>query len=63
MQVTGNLIISDPLLVAEAAADGSGLVYGTEDLVRKRVETGRLEIVLMDYSLTSGGYYLYYAQR
>jgi len=63
VQVKGSLILSDPLLSADAAFEGVGLVYVTEDVVQERVSEGELEIVLREFSPTSSGYYLYFPQR
>jgi DNA-binding transcriptional LysR family regulator len=63
VQVKGSLILNDPVLVAEAAVEGAGLVYVTEDVIRERVDSGKLEIVLPQFAATSSGYYLYYPRR
>jgi DNA-binding transcriptional LysR family regulator len=61
--VKGSLILNDPVLVAEAALDGAGFVYVTEDVIQEKIEAGKLEIVLYQFAPTSTGYYLYYPQR
>jgi DNA-binding transcriptional LysR family regulator len=63
VQVRGSLILNNSLLALDAALDGVGLVYSTEDLIIDKVEAGSLEIVLSEYAPTSTGYYLYYPQR
>ena len=60
VQVKGSLILNDALLMLDAAMDGAGIVYSTEDAVRKRVRSGKLEIVLNQFACTSAGFYLYY---
>jgi DNA-binding transcriptional LysR family regulator len=63
VQVSGSLIMNNSLLALDAALDGVGLIYSTEDLIIDKVEAGSLEIVLREYAPTSTGYYLYYPQR
>lgn len=63
VQVKPSLIFNDSLLMLDAAEKGSGVVYSSEDLVRERVKSGKLEIVLNSFSPTSAGFYLYYPQR
>jgi DNA-binding transcriptional LysR family regulator len=63
VQVRGSLILNNSLLALDAALDGVGLVYSTEDLIIDKVEAGSLEIVLGEYAPTSAGYYMYYPQR
>jgi len=43
VQVKGSLILSDPLLAADAAVDEAGLVYVTEDVIQERINAGKLE--------------------
>ncbi len=63
VQVRGALIMNDATLALDAALDGFGLVYGTENSIIDKVEAGKLEIVLDQYAATSSGIYLYYPQR
>jgi DNA-binding transcriptional LysR family regulator len=63
VQVKGSLIFNDSLLLMNAAIDGLGLMYSTEDAVRDKVSAGKLEIVLNQFSATSTGFYLYYPKR
>ena len=63
VQAKPSLIFNDSLLMLDAAEKGSGVVYSSEDLVRERVKSGKLEIVLNSFSPTSAGFYLYYPQR
>ena len=63
MQVKGSLIINDSLLMIEAASDGAGIIYSTEDAIRDKVRAGKLEIVLDQYACSSTGFYLYYPKR
>ena len=63
VQVKGSLIMNDSLLALDAALDGVGLIYSTEDAIINKVEAGDLEIVLGQYAPTSTGWYLYFPQR
>lgn len=63
VQVKGSMIFNDSLLMTEAALDGSGLIYTTEEAVKKHIKTGKLEIVLEKYKTTSDGFYLYFPKR
>lgn len=63
IQVKGSLIMNDATLALDAALDGTGLMYITEDAITEKVDAGKLEIVLNQFASTSGGYYLYYPQR
>lgn len=63
VQVKGSLILNDALLMLDAAVDGAGIVYSTEDAVRNKVRSGKLEIVLNQFASTSAGFYLYYPKR
>lgn len=63
VQVKGPLIMNDTILATDAAIEGLGLVYITEDAIADKVEAGQLEIVLNQYAAISTGIYLYYPQR
>lgn len=63
VQVKGSLIFSDSLLMIDAAVDGHGVIYTSEDVVRDKVKSGKLEIILNQYSAQSDGFYLYYPNR
>jgi DNA-binding transcriptional LysR family regulator len=63
VQVKGSLIFNDSLLMLDAAQDGAGVIYATENAIRNRVNSGKLEIVLDQYACTSTGFYLYYPKR
>lgn len=63
VQVKGSLIINDSLLMLDAAADGTGVIYSTEDAIQDKVSSGKLEIVLNQFACTSTGFYLYYPKR
>jgi DNA-binding transcriptional LysR family regulator len=63
VQVKGPLIMNDTILATDAAVEGLGLVYITEDAIMDKVESGQLEIVLDRYAGISTGIYLYYPHR
>jgi DNA-binding transcriptional LysR family regulator len=63
VQVKGSLILNDATLALNAASDGLGLMYVTEDVAQEKIQSGKLEIVLNQFAPTSDGYYLYYPRR
>lgn len=63
VQVKGSLIFNDSLLIMDAAENGLGVIYTTENAAKLKARSGRLEIVLKQYSATSTGFYLYYPKR
>ena len=63
VQVKGSLIVNDSLLMLDAALDGAGVTYTTEDAIRDEVRLGKLELVLNQFACSSTGFYLYYPKR
>jgi DNA-binding transcriptional LysR family regulator len=63
VQVKESLILNDSLIMKDAASDGAGIIYTTENSIQSELEAGKLEALLKDYSTTSKGFYLYYPQR
>jgi len=63
VHVNGTLIINDVFMLVSAAVDGAGLIYTTEDSIRDKLKSGKLEAVLNPYTATSTGFYLYYPRR
>jgi DNA-binding transcriptional LysR family regulator len=63
VQVKGSLILNDSLLMLDAAVDGAGIAYSTEDAIKDKVRSGKLEIVLNQFGSASAGFYLYYPKR
>jgi len=63
VQVKGSLILNDSLLMLDAAVDGAGIVYSTEDAIMDEIRSGKLEIVLNQFACSSAGFYLYYPKR
>jgi len=63
VQVKGSLILNDSLLMIDAAIDGAGIIYTTEDAIRDKVRSGELEIVLKQFACSSTGFYLYFPKR
>lgn len=63
VQVSGALITNDMMVATDAALDGRGLIFVSEDSIADKVKSGSLEIVLRQYAETSDGIYLYYPQR
>ncbi|EHP94645.1 LysR family transcriptional regulator [Methylorubrum extorquens] len=63
VQVKGPLILNDVILAIDAAVEGLGLIYITEDAIQDKLQSNQLQIVLQAYTGTSTGIYLYYPQR
>ena len=42
---------------------GAGATYTTEDAVKDKVRSGKLEVVLNQFACSSTGFYLYYPKR
>jgi DNA-binding transcriptional LysR family regulator len=63
VNVKGQLILNDSAVSLRAAMDGQGIVYTFEDAIKDKVDSGKLEIILANYSATSAGFYLYYPAR
>jgi DNA-binding transcriptional LysR family regulator len=63
VHVNGTLIMNDVFMLVNAAADGAGLIYTTEDSIADKLKSGKLETVLDPYAASSAGFYLYYPQR
>jgi DNA-binding transcriptional LysR family regulator len=60
VQVKGTLVMNDSVQALNAAADGVGLAYIIEDTAQKKIDSGKLEVVLNQFAPTSDGYYLYF---
>ncbi|AHZ86160.1 LysR substrate-binding domain-containing protein [Bdellovibrio bacteriovorus] len=63
VQVKPALIFNDSVLALRAALDGLGIMYAAEEAVSDQLSSGKLELVLNQYSTTSAGFYLYYSKR
>lgn len=63
VHVKGSLILNDPLVMMNAAVDGEGLFYTTEDAIAEKIKAGKLELVLSTYVTSSTGFFLYYPKR
>lgn len=63
VHVSGSIILNDAELTIEAAADGVGLAFVTDEAVRDRLDAGDLEAVLERYACSTEGFYLYYPTR
>jgi DNA-binding transcriptional LysR family regulator len=62
--VEGPIISNHQDVVVEAALQGLGILYAyDDDRVAEALARGRLQRVLIDWSLTSPGIYLYYSNR
>ena len=63
VRVDGQMIVNDATLALQAAMDGVGIAYITEDQVMPLVADGRLVRVLEDWCPPFPGYHLYYPSR
>src|SRR5690606_2291364 len=63
VQVRGSLIMNDATLALDAAVDGHGLIYSSENAMTDRVAKGELVVVLPQYASHSAGIYLYFPTR
>ena len=64
MAVQGPLIANHQDVMLEAALQGLGILYAyDDDRIHESIAAGRLKRVLADWSPTSPGLYLYYANR
>jgi DNA-binding transcriptional LysR family regulator len=63
--VSGSLLLDDVDLVIQAALDGAGLVWVTEDRVGEHLESGALirVFVFEDWCPPFPGFFLYYPGR
>jgi DNA-binding transcriptional LysR family regulator len=63
VQVQGQTVFNNTLLMLQAAVDGMGFAYVPFDLVRPHLAEGRLVAALEDWWPSFPGYHLYYANR
>src|SRR5205085_9780939 len=61
--VNGSLLLDDVDLVIQAALDGAGLAWVTEDRIAEHLESGALIRVLEDWCPPFPGFLLYYPTR
>jgi DNA-binding transcriptional LysR family regulator len=62
-EVQGNLTITDSMFGVEAALEGVGIAYAFEPLALPHIKAKRLKRLLIPYSPTFPGFYLYYPSR
>jgi DNA-binding transcriptional LysR family regulator len=63
VRVKGPLAFSNGTMIVEAAIDGFGIGYVTDDYAQEAIAGGRLIGVLQDWSPPFAGYHLYYPSR
>lgn len=63
VRVDGQLIVNDTVLALQAAMDGLGIAYITEDQALPLIAKGQLVRVLEDWCPPFPGYHLYYTSR
>jgi len=63
VRVEGQLTFNSSIPMIEAAIRGCGIAYVPENLVSHHITSGRLRLVLDDWSQPFAGYHLYYPSR
>lgn len=63
VQVKGSIISNDSIAMLNAALNDVGLVYYIEEMIEDKIRSGKLEIVLEQYSCKGDGFYLYFPKR
>ena len=63
MRAEGQLVFNTTALMLQAALDGFGLAYLTEQQVQPYLDSGKLARVLANWCPHFPGYYLYYPSR
>ncbi|MER8634428.1 LysR family transcriptional regulator [Mesorhizobium opportunistum] len=63
VRVEGQLTFNSSIPMIEAAISGCGIAYVPENLVSHHIASGRLRLVLDDWSQPFAGYHLYYPSR
>lgn len=63
VRVEGQLTFNSSIPMVEAAIRGCGIAYVPENLVSHHIASGRLRLVLDDWSPPFAGYHLYYPSR
>jgi len=63
IQVAGPLTFNEPELMLEAALDGLGIAYITQDQAKSYLADGRLIHLLEEWTPPFPGYFLYYSSR
>lgn len=63
VRVDGQVTFNNSYAMIDAAVSGLGIAYVPEDIVATNLASGRLELVLDDWSPKFDGYFLYYPSR
>ena len=61
--MTGPLIVDDVILVVQAAVEGVGVAFLSDELAAPHLQTGALVRVLEDWCPPYPGFFLYYPSR
>lgn len=61
--IRGPLVTNDASLSRSLAVAGVGLIYGLEPMIESELATGRLRVVLSEYSSEVPGLFLYFPNR
>ena len=62
-RVNGRITCNTQPHMVQAALDGFGIAFVTEDIVLEHVRNGRLQIVMPDWCPVFPGYHAYYPSR
>jgi DNA-binding transcriptional LysR family regulator len=63
VNVTGQLVFNDSLMIVRAALAGGGLAWLPLGMIEPHLAAGRLQSVLDDWGAVFPGYHLYYPSR
>ncbi len=63
VRVEGRLTLNDDATMVGAALDGVGIAYVPEDMVAVQLASGKLVLLLDDWSPRFAGYHIYYPSR
>lgn len=63
VRVDGQLTFNNSYAMIDAAVNGYGIAYVPEDIVERHIASGKLRLVLDDWSPLFDGYFLYYPSR
>ena len=63
VRVEGRLTLNDDATMVGAALDGVGIAYVPEDMIAVQLASGKLVLLLDDWSPRFAGYHIYYPSR
>ena len=63
IRVDGQLTFNNSYAMIDAAVNGYGIAYLPENLVDRQIKSGKLVLVLSEWSPSFDGYYIYYPSK